>query len=526
MDKNHNHLRKEIEVLRSELAQLRAIESIHHQAQEGLEAIELQLAGIIHSAMDGIITVDESQTIVLFNAAAEQMFGCPSCQAVGQPLDQFIPQRFQEAHRRHMQQFGKHNVTNRRMGSLGTVFGVRANGEEFPVEASISKVDIGGKKLFTVILRDITERIKAQEELGESQRTLSTLISNLKGMAYRCCNDRDWTMEFVSDGCLPLTGYPPEDLLQNARVSFGTDIILPEDRSRVWETVQAAIQDRRHFQTTYRIKTAQGTEKWVWEHGCGIFASDGTLEALEGFITDVTEQKTLESQLQQAERLAELGTLASGMAHEIGTPMNVILGRAEYLMGKTKEKQTREGLATIITQVERITKIMNQLLSFARKRPVERRDMDLKPVVLDILDVLKERLLKHGISVQTSFASAVSRVFADQDQIAQVLLNLVINAIHAMPKGGRLDVKLTTANPWVTLSITDTGCGIPEEHLPKIFSPFFTTKGVSEGTGLGLTVVHGIIQEHEGKIEVQSEEGKGTVFTVSLPVYDPNTHGP
>jgi len=235
-----------------------------------------------------------------------------------------------------------------------------------------------------------------------------------------------------------------------------------------------------------------------------------------------------QEQLRQTEKLAELGTLASGMAHEIGTPMNVILGRAEYLQRRTSEPDTAKGLQTIIDQVERITKIMNQLLTFARRRPIERQPTNLNKVVGDTLDVMRERFKRHRIEVKIELAASLPLAYADPDQMGQVLLNLAINALHAMGNGGTLLVRTAlvplskgSADEYIEMievSVADTGSGIAPEDLDKIFDPFFTTKAVGEGTGLGLTVVHGIIQEHGGHILVESELRKGTTFRIRLPI--------
>ena len=355
-----------------------------------------QLAGILLSAMDAIITVDAGQRIVLFNPAAELMFRCTAADALGQPIARFIPERFREGHHRHVETFGHSKATNRRMGALGAVSGLRADGEEFPAEAAISQVEAGGRKLYTVILRDISLR------------------------------------------------------------------------------------------------------------------------------------KQLEEQLRQTERLAELGTLASGMAHEIGTPMNVILGRAEFLQRKTKDPDTAKGLQTIIDQVERITRIMNQLLTFARRRPIERRPTSLNKVVEDTLEMIRERLKRHRIELKADLAPALPLVHADPDQIGQVILNLAINALHAIGNEGALRVGTVAITvlqssgglpaDMIELSVTDSGHGIAPEDLDKIFNPFFTTKEVGKGTGLGLTVVHGIVQEHGGQIKVESETQKGTTFRILLPI--------
>jgi signal transduction histidine kinase len=234
-------------------------------------------------------------------------------------------------------------------------------------------------------------------------------------------------------------------------------------------------------------------------------------------VRDTSERKRIQEQLQKAERLAELGTLASGMAHEIGTPMNVILGRAEYLMDRVKEAPIKKGLETIVSQVERITKVMNQLLAFARRRPTERHMVELRQAVEDNLDIFRERLAKQAIKLQTELAVPCPPVRADTDQMSQVIINLVMNAIQAMPGGGTLRVGLEPQKDMVALTVTDTGHGIPQEAIAKIFDPFFTTKEFGKGTGLGLTVVKGIIEEHQGSIVVESEPEKGTTFTILLP---------
>ena len=613
------------------------------KAEEQLLVGQFRLKGIIESAMDAIITVDEDQRLVLFNRAAEQMFGYSAQEAIGQPLDRFVPDRFRDVHRHHIHTFGQSGVTSRKMGKLGTVMGLRSNGEEFPIEAAISHIDVDGKKYYTVILRDITERKRAEDLLQESQRQLTTLIGNLPGYVYRCRNDRGWIFEYLSDGVSDLTGYTMEEYLVQRTIAYGTTT-HPGDRERVRQDVLAALEQHRPFELTYRILTKAGEVKWVWERGEGIYAQDGALSYLEGFITDVTERKRaehllrqseeryrrliavspyailvnrgdhiifandqaiklfgavkaeevlekspmdlfhaddhdvvrerirelfegtaqgpmlegtivtlggkavdvevsgarfvdeegpailimlrdvserkrLQDQLRRTERVAELGTLASGMAHEIGTPMNVILGRAEYLMDRVTEEPIKRGLRTIITQVERITKVMNQLLSFARRKAPQRIPLDLRTVIEDGMEMFQERLASNQIRIKMEMAEPCPMVLADADQMSQVLLNLVMNALHAMPEGGTLRVGLELERPMVKLTIVDTGHGIPPEAIGNIYDPFFTTKEFGKGTGLGLTVVKGIIEEHQGTIVVESEEGKGTRFTVLLPMY-------
>ena len=247
--------------------------------------------------------------------------------------------------------------------------------------------------------------------------------------------------------------------------------------------------------------------------GMGVLAS----------ILDISERKRLEMQLRRAERLAELGTLASGMAHEIGTPMNVILGRAEYLIQRTADEGMKKGLATIVTQVERITKVMNQLLTFARRKPSERRAVDLGEIVDDSLEMFEERIAHSRVTIEKTIESSLPPVLADRDQLIQVLINLVMNSLHAMPEGGRLGLSLDREHGHVRVGVSDTGHGMPEEIRSKVFEPFFTTKDFGKGTGLGLTVVKGIIEEHGGTIAVESVVDQGTTFWIRLPLEEAQT---
>ncbi|MFO0775333.1 MAG: PAS domain S-box protein [Nitrospiraceae bacterium] len=234
-------------------------------------------------------------------------------------------------------------------------------------------------------------------------------------------------------------------------------------------------------------------------------------------IVDVTERTRLEERLRRTERMAELGTVASGMAHEIGTPMNVILGRAEYLLQRARDESARKGLQTIVTQVERITKVMQQLLAFARRRAPERRAVDLRQTLRDSLEMFQERFAQREVRLVDELDAPLPPVQADPDHMTQVFINLIMNSLQAMPEGGTLRVRTEAGPRTVTVSLSDSGAGIPAEALGKIFEPFFTTKDAGEGTGLGLTVVKGIVDEHEGTIAVTSTEGRGTTVTLSLP---------
>jgi signal transduction histidine kinase len=248
-----------------------------------------------------------------------------------------------------------------------------------------------------------------------------------------------------------------------------------------------------------------------------------TRELEQGLVQNRHVLSETQQQLRLTERLAELGTLAASMAHEIGTPMNVILGRAELLMRRTDDETMKKGLGIITAQVERITRLMNQLLAFARRGPPNFRPVDLREVVKNCLDAVEERLSRHCVQVVSKYEEDLPHIHGDSDLMMQVLLNLVLNAVQAMPESGTLRVAATREGAQhIRLTVADTGHGIPPDVLPKIFEPFVTTKERGKGTGLGLTVVLGIVLEHGGSITVDSTPGQGTTFTLLLPRVAPS----
>lgn len=482
------------------------------RAEEKLLASQLRLDSIIQSAMDAVITTDHEQKVVLFNRAAEQMFGCSAEEAVGNSLDRFLPARFREAHRRQVQAFGQSNVTSRKMGKLGTVMGLRSNGEEFPIEAAISHVSVEGKRYYTVILRDITEHQRVLEELRRQHAFIEAVLETAGALVVVL--DREGRILRFNRACEQATGYSSEEVIGKTVWSL---LLAPEDVEPVKAAFDRLVAGDLRNEHEHDWVSKDGKRRRIAWANTVITDSSGHADYVVAAGIDVTELKQVQEQLRRTERIAELGTLASGMAHEIGTPMNVILGRAEYLMDRVNDESIKKSLKTIIAQVERITRVMNQLLAFARRKPPERRPLHLKDIIEDGIELFRERLDRNHVTVELRVDDRCPGVMADADQMSQVFINLVANAIHAMPQGGTLRVGLTQDQNTVKLTVADTGHGIPREMLPKVFEPFFTTKEFGKGTGLGLTVVKGIIDEHQGAITVESEEGKGTTFTVSLP---------
>jgi signal transduction histidine kinase len=231
------------------------------------------------------------------------------------------------------------------------------------------------------------------------------------------------------------------------------------------------------------------------------------------------DKEKLQNQLRHADRLATIGQLAAGVAHELNEPLGNILGFAQLVKKSLQlSKQTGQDIDNIVIASLHAREVIKKLMFFARQMPPKKVQVNLNQLVEDGLYFLKSRCAKEGIEVVRSFSPDLTEITADPSQLYQVLVNLVVNAIQAMPKGGKLTIQTLPGNGYVSLIVEDTGIGMSKDTIKQIFVPFFTTKDVGEGTGLGLPVVHGIVTAHGGAIKVDSKVGQGTRFEVKLPL--------
>lgn len=376
---------------------------------------------------------------------------------------------------------------------------------------------------------DVTERNVARRAAQRLDRAYASLLVNLRGMAYRCKNDPEWTMELVTDGCEAVTGYSAEALRGNRDVAFGS-LVHPDDAGPLWEKCQANLAARRPCQNEYRIRTRDGRWRWILDIAHGVYGSDGSLLAIEGFVTDVDDRHRLEEQLAHATRLDGIGRLAGGVAHDFNNYLSVVVALSGLVRGQLPEGcPARADVDNIESASMKAAELTNQLLSFARKQVLRTVVLSVNEVVLE-MDRLLRRTLGAHIEFTTVLAPDLWLTEVDRSQLEQVLLNLAVNARDAMAAGGKLVIETANASfdaarqpdhadvkagEWVTIAVSDTGTGIPPEVQARLFEPFFTTK--STGTGLGLATTYGAVKQAGGHIFVDSEVGRGTTFKVYLP---------
>lgn len=489
-------------------------------AEEELHESRKRLASVIETAMDGIITIDEAQRIVMFNAAAEEMFRCSAVDAIGQFIDRFIPERYRTAHADQVRAFGRSEVGQHKMGSARIIYGLRADGEEFPMEASISKSEIGGRILYTVIHRDVTESLRANEKLIEQAALLD---QSHEAIVVR---DLEGRIRYWSRGAEGLYGWTAEEAIGRR----AQDLQYQNDAQSLAEATRITSEKGEWTGELHHL-TKDGHEVIVEGHWTLVRDGRGEPKNILAINTDITEKKKFEANWLRAQRLESIGTLASGIAHDLNNLLSPIMMGTQMLQLKLADEQSQRLLNIMQANAQRGAEMTKQLLSFARGLGGQRVALQPKHLIREIVRIVEETFPK-SIRIELSLAEGLWTINGDATQLHQMLLNLCVNARDAMPGGGTLTITaenesldelyaqmLKGANPgqFVALSIADTGAGIPPENLDRIFDPFFTTKDPGQGTGLGLASVQGIVASHGGFIIVDSTLGRGSKFKIYLP---------
>jgi PAS domain S-box-containing protein len=418
------------------------------------------------------------------------------------------------------------------------------------VIVSAAALPLGDELCLLLTFVDNTERKRAERALRENQRFLTTLIGQLPGMVYRCRNDRQRTMSFMSDGAKELTGYTPADLEHNRAIDFAS-LIHPDDRERVWQETQVALAGGgREFSYEYRLRHRSGDVRWVWERGEAQNGAHGEPPTLVGFITDITERKraadevlTLNLSLERRvsertaelaaanERLKELDRLKSEflatMSHELRTPLNSIIGFSSILRqgfaGPLNPEQEKQ-IDLVRGSARHLLALINDLLDLSRiesgRMEFFDEGFDLAEVLAEVETTLAPMVGQRGLRYTTELSESALNLHGDRKRIFQVVLNLANNAVKFTERGG-VTVRAELGRDDLVIAVRDTGIGIKVEQIPLLFEAFRQIDGSArrlyEGTGLGLHLCQKLIAMMGGRIEVESEYGRGSCFTIRLP---------
>jgi two-component system cell cycle sensor histidine kinase/response regulator CckA len=321
---------------------------------------------------------------------------------------------------------------------------------------------------------------------------------------------------YVSPVVESLLGYTPAEF---CRPGFSAEILHSADHSRVAAEAERPLQQNERIRLQYRLRRADGSYLALIDESRVARVDEGNA-VLVGFLVDAAEQRTLDGQFHSAQKLETLGQLATGAAHDFNNLLTVIIGHAELALTASRG-QAQLDLAAILRAAEQATGLARQLLTLSRGESSEIETSDLNGVAAETARLLR-RLVNPGIEITDDLCQDSLPVLVDRSQIEQLLLNLAVNARDAMPEGGRLTIRTRLAGghdqPQARLVVEDTGVGITPPALAHIFEPFYTTKDPGKGTGLGLVTVQRIVRTGGGKIDVHSQPGAGTTFTVSLPL--------
>jgi PAS domain S-box-containing protein len=411
--------------------------------------------------------------------------------------------------------------------------GRRKSGDVGVGLSSLTRIPLNGEEHYLWLILDITELERAGEAQRESDQRFRQLTENIDEVFWLTDLSKSQII-YVSPTYNCVWGRTCESAYETAQ--SWPNFVHPEDRERVRAALE--LQATGNYDLEYRIVRPDGSIRWIHERAFPVRDAHGKPYRIAGVASDMTVRRELEEQFRQSQKMEAVGQLAGGIAHDFNNLLTVIQMQSSVLLADMRQHRgIVEGVQQIMDASKRAANLTRQLLTFSRRQQQAARNLDLGEVIVNMTKMLR-RILGEDISWESRIAPGLPQVYADPGMMEQVLMNLVVNARDAMPGGGRLAIALdaatfdidyaaahppTLAGRFVCLKVNDTGSGIPPEIRDRIFEPFFTTKEVGSGTGLGLATVFGIVQQHHGWIEVESEVGVGTTFRIFLPALEKNT---
>lgn len=483
---------------------------------------------LIENARDGIF-IQAGGRFAYLNASACAMFGVQSpAELVGSK----VIERYHPDYRDKVQERIRIINDERRPVSTTDEKCLRLDGTPFDVDLQAVPFNFKGENGALVFFRDISQRKQAEEESEKNREFLVAILDCIEDGVAAC--DQNGTMTLFNRASRRIYGIP-EDQLRPENWSEYYELFEPDGETRIKMEDGSLNQTLRGVEVTNReiiVRPKHAPTVTLLATGRQLVDRNGSMLGAVVSLHDITVIKDLEEHLRQSQKMDSIGTLAGGVAHDFNNILTVIMGACTLLMMKTKSDPELEPfIKQILDSSERAAKLTYSLLAFSRKQNIRLLPADLNDIVLTIKEFL-ERIIGEDVCLETILSPVPLTVSVDRGQIEQVLMNLAVNARDAMPNGGRLRIEtsLVAGNgalaglvgregeTYALINVLDTGVGMNREILTRVFEPFFTTKERGRGTGLGLSMAYGIVNQHEGVIDVCSEPGSGTTFSVYLPI--------
>ncbi|MFY9226360.1 MAG: PAS domain S-box protein [Blastocatellia bacterium] len=524
-----------------------------HQVQS-----EKKFFALMESAPDAIVIVNTKGMISIINSQTEKLFGYTRSELIDKPLETLVPHRYHNHHHQHRKNYFQDPHT-RPMGSGIDLYARCKDGSEFPVEISLSPLQTEEGLLVTSIIRDVTERKRSAEALKrahdelekrveERTKELSQVNQNLKLQFEELkraeqqireqaalldktqdaiiVEDMEGKIIFWNKSAESIYGWTSSEAIGQKTQK----LLFEKSYPQLQEAVQTVL-DKKEWRGEMQNSTKLAKEITVESRWTLVLDNQENPQAKLIVNTDITEKKKLAAQFLRAQRMESIGTLASGIAHDLNNALTPVLMAVQILRERFSDEESLFLLNILTAGAERAADMVRQVVSFARGVEGNRVVLQPKHFINELKKILDQTFPK-SIQITSFVAKDLWPVVGDATQLYQVLLNLCVNARDAMVQGGQLSIRAENIfldenyvkmyldgkpGQYVLITVSDTGIGIAKDTIDKIFDPFFTTKEVGKGTGLGLSTVAVIVKSHEGFIEVYSELGRGTKFKVFLP---------
>ncbi len=501
--------------------------SERRRAEEGLRESEARKSAMLNSALDAIVTMDHEGKVVDFNPAAESTFGYQREEAVGKPMDQLIiPPPDRERHRRGLAQYlvtGEGPVLGKRLELPAR----RADGSEFPVELTITRMPSVGSPMFTGFIRDITERKRAEDALHESEQRYRAATAAVSDLIWT--NNADGVMKGEQRDWGKFTGQSYEEYQ-----GYGwSKAVHPEDVQPTIEAWNRAVAEKRTFEFEHRVHRRDGEWRICSIRAVPVLDADGTIREWVGVHTDITKRKRDEEKLRQlAADLSEAhhrkDEFLATLAHELRNPLAPLRNGLELMkLAGGQEASIEEARSMMERQLAQMVRLVDDLMDVSRisrgKIELKKERVQLAAVVNSAVETSRPLIKQMGHKLTVTLPEQPLIVDADLTRLAQVFLNLLNNAAKYSERGGHITLAVERQGSDVLVSVKDTGIGIAADQLPRIFEMFTQVDRALEksqgGLGIGLSLVKRLAEMHEGRVEAKSEgPGKGSEFVVRLPV--------